>query len=352
MKFINTIKPHSKAEWSILLLVVILAVATAVLALTRQLVPAAEEDRAQLIAYTTPPVTMPTPAVTTPLVTQPDPYVELSSSLDQLGQAAVDFSTLRLKPMLDKLSDFQEEMGEKIAASEQAAAALAAQQAPAYVEPAPVETEAPTAAPTPSPEQFTIATQEGYTPVSGGGSNAPAGSLFAVPGIAGMPSGNTSAQGGAAGQGGAGAQAPPPAAPSAMPTADQVAMVQSGVLAQINATRASLGLGALAWDPTLQQIASQRAQELSVYYDSGHIRPDGSYSLTWISSVWGANYGISENIGYFGDYSRCDTSYIYNAFHNSPSHYAIMTYPTITKGAIGVYPAPDGKVYVSMNFGN
>ncbi len=79
----------------------------------------------------------------------------------------------------------------------------------------------------------------------------------------------------------------PAPAPGVIPSAAEISTMQSSVLQMINAQRAAAGLSTLSHDSTLQAIASQRAYELSLYYHPGHLRPDGSFALSWIT----ANYG-------------------------------------------------------------
>ncbi len=158
----------------------------------------------------------------------------------------------------------------------------------------------------------------------------------------------------------------PAPAPGVIPSAAEISAMQSSVLQMINAQRAAAGLSSLSHDSTLQAIASQRAYELSLYYHPGHLRPDGSFALSWISANYGNQYAQGENIARYDRLSRMNANFIFSTFNNSgKGHREIMMNPNITKGAIGIYcvngPVPDidtgemvnvgGRFFVSMNFG-
>lgn len=355
MSFFRQIKPRSTAEWVVLALVAVLVVMTAVLVITRQMLPEGNQD-VLLQAMTQSSASETVPAApsssaerteTTPVTTG---AAETSSlRLDALSQLGGLTRTLSEGGVRSRIALFREAAEER--QSEEESQANASELSAVWSAP-PVAEEPPAQNTTWHSEESSLSDyQRRMLELSGKSlpeTEATQGSVASDPGI--PPTTGESTQ---------------DVAPAAAPDGNAIAQMQSGVLASMNAARQSAGLPALAWDATLQSIASVRAQELSILYSSGHIRPDGSFSLSSISSTYGAQYGAAENICWGDDLGRLSASKVFNQFFNSPSHHAIMMSGQYSRCAIGIYtltgpgdvdgtgravPAA-GRYYVSMNFG-
>lgn len=88
------------------------------------------------------------------------------------------------------------------------------------------------------------------------------------------------------------------------------------MLSMINDLRSSAGSAALVWDVELEKAALQRAAELTVLFS--HTRPSGSSCFTAFPSSTAGSRG--ENIAM----GSLDATGAYNAWKNSPGHYANM----------------------------
>lgn len=388
MKFFHQIKPKNTAEWSIIALVIVLAAATAVLALTRQLVPAEENNPVKLQAMTSVETEKSiSPTLTAAAATNAPEPAKLSEtprqnqallSLEAYGGSLKEMNDKGLKPLLDQMvSQYNEEVNDSrlLTLPEVPAADESAPQYAEYSEELQEESSQETTAgapPSTVPSQ-TTAYVHGYVDPRSQISYeyAPTGTLNqaefgqnqaatdpyaeatypdpnATEALAEIPYATE-------------AQTASPYAETAPEQAQAYAyndidpaaapQVASEVFSYINSARASAGLSPLGWDPTLSAISNQRAAELSVLYDPGHSRPDGSFSLTWITNTYGANYAEGENIGWFEGPGRFSGSYIYNSFANSgKGHLQIMMDPNATIGAVSLY-CVGNKFYVCMNFG-
>lgn len=122
--------------------------------------------------------------------------------------------------------------------------------------------------------------------------------------------------------------------PAASPTAaaQKCELTASGVLGYINAERAKLGAPQLTVDPRLittsgQKISAMIAQE---YY--GHDAPDGVTTLGNLTKAQGIYGQVGEDV----DGSQNTDEAAWQAFKNSPPHYASLTDPTYRTVGISV----------------
>jgi len=117
---------------------------------------------------------------------------------------------------------------------------------------------------------------------------------------------------------------------------------QNAVLAEINAYRASQGLGALALTDKLTSSASIRAGELyGTSADTRHLRPDGSRPQTSLSFAPESK---------FAELAGCSVSTsIVELLKGSPTHNAMMLDGSYTLCGIGYSDGPDGGRYVAIH---
>ena len=108
-------------------------------------------------------------------------------------------------------------------------------------------------------------------------------------------------------------------------------------VARINQLRASRGLGALSVDP---ELTAQARQWASTMTGAGRIYHAGDLS-SGISADW---QKLGENVGVGGDVGS-----LFQAFVDSPSHYANLVDPAYTRIGVGVVNAGD-RMYTAHRF--
>lgn len=133
--------------------------------------------------------------------------------------------------------------------------------------------------------------------------------------------------------------------PTPEPTAtatpvDNPAALEAYVLGEINQVRANAGLGPLALDPNISQVARDWSQTMATGGFFEH-RP-GSQLNVMMPAGW-RKWG--ENIA-----SAPDIFYAQDSLEASPGHYANMVSPVYTHIGIGVYTT-GRQVWVTQNFG-
>jgi len=135
-----------------------------------------------------------------------------------------------------------------------------------------------------------------------------------------------------------GGGAPACAGPGGPPDA-----VSSTIYNRVNADRG--GLPPLAWNDQLYCLALDWSTQLgnsgSFYHrDLGAVLRSPEYS---------GYRTLGENI--FRGPAGLDGNQIEDAWINSPPHYANIVSTSFTSIGIGLYYAPDGRVYATQNFG-
>ncbi len=116
------------------------------------------------------------------------------------------------------------------------------------------------------------------------------------------------------------------------------------VLELVNKERAKQGVKALTMDKSLLETAMKRAEEIVVYFDLDHERPNGS---SWDSSITKTQYyRAAENIA---EYQTTPES-VMTSWMNSPGHKANILNSNYTCIGIGCYQANDGKYYWVQTF--
>lgn len=108
-------------------------------------------------------------------------------------------------------------------------------------------------------------------------------------------------------------------------------------VARINELRASRGLGALSVDGELTAQANQWAATMA---NAGRIFHASDLSVG-ITANWSK---LGENVGVGGD-----TSSLFQAFVNSPTHYANLVDPAYSRVGVGVVHA-GGRMYTAHRF--
>jgi len=112
---------------------------------------------------------------------------------------------------------------------------------------------------------------------------------------------------------------------------------EQSVVGQINALRASVGQPALMPDGELVAKAQAHSQDMAAQNQLFH--------TTLRDGVTGNPHRMGENVAYAGSVDQA-----FQALLNSPPHYANMTDPTFNRVGVGIYVAPDGRVWVTMDF--
>lgn len=121
--------------------------------------------------------------------------------------------------------------------------------------------------------------------------------------------------------------------------AEDVSVVNSTMLSDMNALRASQGLGSLSLDANLCSIAAVRAQEAATTWS--HTRPNGQQGVTMLpSDKW-----RGENLSYvqYGAFTftpaeqTSAAELMYANLKASPTHYRNMVLDKFTKVGIATY---------------
>ena len=121
--------------------------------------------------------------------------------------------------------------------------------------------------------------------------------------------------------------------------------LSASVLARTNADRAANGLGPLAWNPALWCLASQWSSQMAATGAFGH-RDVGA---TLHSSGFRSYRTLGENIAHGPGETTGDQ--FEDAWLASPSHLANILSGAYSSIGIASAVAPDGSVYVTVNFG-
>ena len=113
----------------------------------------------------------------------------------------------------------------------------------------------------------------------------------------------------------------------------------------INQMRADNGLPPLAADPSLSQVARQRAEDMAAKGYFSHVPPDGCdyrclFTKSGVSMVWAGeviawnNYPLEETV-------RTTV----RMWRDSPGHFGVITNGCFTRMGTGVATATDGRIY-------
>lgn len=400
MSFLRKMKPHSTAEWLLLVLLVVMVVATAALLITQPFLNNQEDVHLRAIessreSETPSDLLMATEEQVTDQAedTSGQKIQALTDHMKLIASYNKDFVTKQVNPILRNLRTAQNEeptvaetlplpgglsvpdTNDQAWVTEAPSEAAPSETQPAYTgptSPPPLdpnasqnqdqptgETSPPPLAPSsepqnqvpretsPPPLSQSNNTQVTSPPPLDQPGNNQAGSPPAsnqVPGQTSPPPGSVSAQATSpaaqAGQSGS----------TVMPGPEKIAQVQGGVVQMINAARAQAGLGQLSNPGVMQTISAQRAGELSVRYHAApntHYRPDGSNALVYIANTYGGQYAMGECVAWFDNVSRLSAEMIFEAFMNSPPHRAIIMNAGVGSIGVGVYcvpgPVPDNN---------
>jgi uncharacterized protein YkwD len=126
---------------------------------------------------------------------------------------------------------------------------------------------------------------------------------------------------------------------SASPSSASAISDEAEFVRLVNDLRASQGLSVLESDPQLTQLARSWTTSLSTTGELSHA-PDLAVGLTQSWVKLGENVGVSPE----GDVAR-----LFEAFINSPSHYANLVDPGYTAIGVGVVYR-DGRMWTTHRF--
>lgn len=117
---------------------------------------------------------------------------------------------------------------------------------------------------------------------------------------------------------------------------------------KINADRSARGIPTLVWDQQLTVTAYEWSKAMSFYNNLVHrnlkdLLNDPAYN------AWDR---LAENIFTGNPGSAFTSADIHGAFMNSSGHRTNILNPAFNAVGVGVYYAPDGKVWVTENFGH
>jgi uncharacterized protein YkwD len=130
--------------------------------------------------------------------------------------------------------------------------------------------------------------------------------------------------------------APAPVAPAVLSVAGDAGS-EDAFWQLTNATRASIGAGALRFDAGLQAYARQQAHAMA---DAGQIFHSNISNLLGAWSLVGENVGVGPSVGA-----------INNALIASPGHYRNISDPAFTAMGVGVVIDGAGRVFTAHVFG-
>jgi uncharacterized protein YkwD len=142
------------------------------------------------------------------------------------------------------------------------------------------------------------------------------------------------------------------AAEESGPTADQAMLLQFGsdLVKLTNSKRSSVGLVALRADPTLMQIARDRANVMAATQTMSHTEPDGTKVWDRINAAGLTWYAAGEIIAwnhYPVEYTAAEAI---AAWWASPGHRAIMVSTGYNYVGFGAGMSADGKFYFAGVF--
>jgi len=137
----------------------------------------------------------------------------------------------------------------------------------------------------------------------------------------------------------------PKAAPSCAGPGRPPDAITSVIYNRVNSDRAGSGLGPLAWNDQLYCLALDWSTQLG---NSGsfHHRDIGAVLR---SPEYRGYHTLGENI--FRGPASMNGDQIEDAWMNSQGHRDNILSPAFTSIGIGLYYAPDGRVYATQNFG-
>jgi uncharacterized protein YkwD len=126
--------------------------------------------------------------------------------------------------------------------------------------------------------------------------------------------------------------------------------MEQEMLAAHNAERAKAGLGALTVDPTLTNIARQRARDMASKGYFSHTSPSGETAFTLLADA-NFSYAIAgENIAR-NNYPDAQSSGVaFTGFMNSPGHRGNIMDGRFTAVGIGAVASGDGMKYFAVVF--
>ncbi|HET7677009.1 MAG TPA: CAP domain-containing protein [Candidatus Limnocylindrales bacterium] len=116
------------------------------------------------------------------------------------------------------------------------------------------------------------------------------------------------------------------------------------VLALINEQRAAVGRVALRHDPRLTVIARARSNDMAAKDYFAHQQPDGRWAWDLITAAGITWYGAGENLAfnYWGTLAESAAGAA-RQWHDSPSHYGLLTSADFNYVGIGLAVDGDGR---------
>jgi uncharacterized protein YkwD len=154
-------------------------------------------------------------------------------------------------------------------------------------------------------------------------------------------------------------QTPTPTA-TPTPTITPTPIVISGIVlssseqqlfAAHNERRVAIGVAPLSLDPTLMEIARERAHIMAENNLFSHYGPDGKTVFDLLDDAGYARGEATENIHY-NNVASGFVSFAMSEFDKSPPHHANIVKPGFHRVGIGVETTPAGVHYISVVFTN
>jgi uncharacterized protein YkwD len=129
------------------------------------------------------------------------------------------------------------------------------------------------------------------------------------------------------------------------PAAKGEAPIAGDILARHNEERAARGLGPLAWDPALANLANDWSRQMAVNgFTHRSLRPV-------ITSPYFSGYAaMAENI-FWGSGNLASSGAAHLAWMTNDGHRTNLLNPGYETVGIGAYCAPDGKLWMTVYFG-
>ena len=121
--------------------------------------------------------------------------------------------------------------------------------------------------------------------------------------------------------------------------------METNVALGLNGMRADNGLPPLTADPALSAVARTRAADMATKGYFSHSPPDGcDFRCLFVKS--NVTVAWSGEIIAWNDFSAADTvNEAIQMWHDSPTHFSVITNRCFTRMGTGVATAADGRIY-------
>jgi uncharacterized protein YkwD len=145
-------------------------------------------------------------------------------------------------------------------------------------------------------------------------------------------------------------------APQPAPSQSPEAAAEQAALEMINRSRQENGIGPVAMDGALQQVAQAHARDMAARGFFDHTNPDGLRAGDRLRAAGIGFSAMAENIGWSQGYPsptdgvRSNHQRMMSETPPNDGHRVSILNPRLTRAGIGVFVGSDGKVYYVTDF--